>query len=164
MFELLLKNRGFILHSSASISEDEAFVFVGSSGAGKSTSAKLLKEEYPRLNDDKSIIRKVNNNYFCYQNSFREKYEYRKNPEIDARGYKVSKLFFLRKSNDFKMEKIADKDLVLKKILKQVLNSGQIPIGNAMKFVSSFDNFYYLYFAKDKKRMIRFFKSISEKA
>jgi len=54
---LLLRERAFLLHSSAAVVEGEAVVFFGHSGAGKSTSALLLQEAgHPVLSDDLNIL------------------------------------------------------------------------------------------------------------
>jgi hypothetical protein len=48
---------GLVLHSSAAIAEDKAFLFVGRSGAGKSTAARLsLEAGYGVLSDDLNAI------------------------------------------------------------------------------------------------------------
>lgn len=57
---ILLRNRGFLLHGAGVIRRGEAYVFFGHSGAGKSTSVRLIAGSDPEvsvLGDDAVIIR-----------------------------------------------------------------------------------------------------------
>jgi hypothetical protein len=54
---LLVGDEAFLLHSSAVVTPEGAMVFVGHSGAGKSTSALMFQEAgYPVLSDDLNIL------------------------------------------------------------------------------------------------------------
>lgn len=156
----LLLTKGFFLHASASNIEGKANIFLGKTGSGKSTVMTFLKERFPPLADDTIILKKESNEFYLYQTSFPEKNNcFLKN----SNRYPIEGIFFLHKTNHFKKERIKDKDYILRRIISQFLAekkcvNKQIPI--LMNFVSIMNNFYGLYFAKDKTHLI---KSIIDK-
>mgnify|MGYP001615431686 CR=1 FL=1 len=54
--DILAKEGGFLLHASSVCINHKAYVFLGNSGAGKTTILNLLKDEYHPLGDDLNII------------------------------------------------------------------------------------------------------------
>ena len=146
----LLSKSGFLLHASASRINGKVHLFLGKPGAGKSTVVNLLEGTFPALTDDLSIIRKVKNKYFLYQHPFVEK-----NPIRDktTEEYAIDNLFFIKKSRQFKIKSIHNKQIVLDKLIKQLVTPNKKMVKNLMEFTSSFDNSYLLYFAKDKKKL-----------
>jgi hypothetical protein len=55
---LLLPRRGLLIHASGVVAQGEAFVFLGESGAGKTTTARRLgREGALRISDDLAILR-----------------------------------------------------------------------------------------------------------
>ena len=73
----------------------------------------------------------------------------------------MGKMFFLKKANFFKVEKIEDKEQILNYFLKgYVVNLNKISTKNVLKFVNKFDNFYMLYFAKNPEKTIRLIESL----
>ncbi|MBN2119699.1 MAG: hypothetical protein JW734_01410 [Candidatus Omnitrophica bacterium] len=68
MINLLSKGKGIILHSCGVSYKNKGFLFVGSSGAGKSTIAKLWKDKegVDILNDDRIIVRKDKQGFWMY--------------------------------------------------------------------------------------------------
>lgn len=155
--QLLLKYHGFLLHASANIIYGKANLFVGSPGAGKSTVMKLLNDRFSSLADDSIIIRKVNDDYYTYQTPFYEKeWWVKKGPK----KYALGKIIFLIKSNDFKLERIKDKNIILQRLSKQLWKENDSC--NQMKyfldFLSKFNNYYFLYFSKNKEKLVRLFE------
>jgi len=65
---LLSQGRGVLLHSCAVSDNGHGFVFVGTSGAGKSTMADLWKnhEGITILSDDRIIVRKMGGRFWAY--------------------------------------------------------------------------------------------------
>lgn len=155
----LLKERGFFLHASASCINNKAYIFLGNSGAGKSTITALLNQKHPSIGDDNIIIKKENGRFNFYQSPLFEKYFiYYRNLSRNS----IGKVFFLHKADYIKIEKIEDKNLVLKKIASQFPHEKE-DIKNQMslliEFVSKLDNFYDLYFTKDTTKLIQLFSS-----
>lgn len=65
----LLDFNGLMLHASCVVLDNNAYLFVGQSGIGKSTHARLLKKNYKNaliINDDKPAIRFVENAWYAY--------------------------------------------------------------------------------------------------
>jgi hypothetical protein len=55
--------RGILFHASGMVINEHGFIFVGHSGAGKSTIVSLLQNEGEILSDDRVIIRRMKNQY-----------------------------------------------------------------------------------------------------
>jgi hypothetical protein len=92
---LLIKHEGFIYHGSAIEKEGKAIIFTGRPGAGKSTAATLLSNNYQILADDSIIIRKHNNQFFLYQMPLIEK---NISIERSPKKYLINTLLFLKKN------------------------------------------------------------------
>lgn len=150
--KLLAGCGGFILHASAVNYGGKAYIFLGESGAGKSTVRRFLAEKYISLTDDTVIVKKEDNRYLLYQTPFFERERQIKKGIV---SYPLAKAFFLKKAELFKIEKIRNDDLLLNLLFKQFLmvkqDYSRKQIKYILKFIVKFDNFYYLYFKKDKK-------------
>ncbi len=152
-------NNGFLLHASASNVKNNAFLFTGPSGAGKSTIISLLNNAFPALSDDLSIIKKEGNNFVYYQTPFIERNEWIKKSE---KMYTIGKVFFIRKSKEFKVQKIKSKKYVIYELTKQLrvenktLNSD---VSNLLSFIQNFNEYYFLYFAKDRIKLLNLMKN-----
>ena len=141
----LLKNSGFILHASACVYDNHAYIFIGKPNSGKSTTIKLLNKSFRAIADDSIIIKKVNKSFSCYQTPFLEKeYWIKKSPEKFA----ISKIFFLCKENIFLTKQLLDKNKIANLIIEQVLSGEKMHHASQLKimldFVNSFNNFYFL--------------------
>jgi hypothetical protein len=157
---ILIKGDGFMIHASAAEGKDGAIIFFGKSGDGKSTVVNFIKDDFFGLADDTGIIRKVNKKYFFYQTPFFEKNNWiiRSNKK-----YPIDKIFFIKKADFFKIDKIIERDLNMKRILEQIwvrekLDNNQIK--KVFNFVAVFKNFYELSFAKDKNNLIKLIHEI----
>lgn len=158
---LLAKSKGLLIHASASLVGDKAYLFLGQSGAGKSTIIKLLSSNYPSLGDDSAIIKYKEDNYYFYQTPFKEKSEW-----IYRSGIKfpIEKILFLRKSQNFKIDKIKNKEIIAKKLMQQITIDrdeldGQLKI--IAKFIDKFNDFYYLDFSDNSDKLIKLVKESS---
>lgn len=142
---LLADNNGFIFHGSAVLLGRKACLFLGKSGAGKSTILKILADKVMPLADDTIIIRKVNNHYYLYQSPMIDKVDWVRK---STRRYQIGKLYFLHQKNSFFFTKIKDKQRVLKKIIKVFFtdsNHRTSQMQRLMEFISKYDIFYNLY-------------------
>ncbi len=154
--DLLLKNKGFLLHSSAAKIRSKADIFLGPSGAGKSTIAGLLKDRFHVLSDDISIIRKENGKYYLYQTPFVDKAFWIKN---QTEKYPLGRIFFLEKSKDFEVVKVKDKKNIIRRLLmlyeERIFNkkSWQTVVNNILDFAADHDDFYNLHFPKDGRKI-----------
>lgn len=164
----LNKNDGLILHSSAVKNGNIAYLFFGVSGAGKSTAAALLGEKYKVIADDAGIVKRDKEDYYFYQTPFAER------TKIDKTStkYLLGKIFIVKKAKFFKVEKIMDKNEIMDKLIglnelnrvfnmtfeEEKVNKKYIKI--LLALVANFDEFYYLYFAKDSKKLMDLFSRI----
>lgn len=154
--KLLNESPGFILHASSVATNGKADIFLAPSGGGKSTIIKLMSDKYRKIGDDNIFIRKYNNEFFVFQTPFEEKNRLNKNNS----GYKLNDVYFLKKSEIFKVSKIKNKDQIYKKLLSSIIadkNDIQKIIPAVILFLKKFDNFYKLGFRKNKKEIREFF-------
>ena len=156
MAVLLNESRGFVIHSSVILKNNKADLFIGTSGAGKSTISSFLAKKYTKLSDDTSYVKTLNSKFYFYEG-----------PEIykdwgkrEARRYELGNIYFLKKAKFFKAEKIADKEKVLDTLKDGIHNLSPTSIKNLLKFVDRFNNFYTLYFDKEEKEALEFYKSL----
>lgn len=158
--KLLLSHGDFSIHASASKINGKAYLFIGPSGAGKTTIINMLKEEYPLLMDDIGIIRQFEDGYWFYQTPYVEK-ELKIINIPKPERLPLGKAFFIHKANCVKSKKITNKEYLVHKLFAQIqANQENLPFFSQKitAFISKFDNFNNLYFNKAKKDLLVFFK------
>lgn len=116
----LLKNKGYFLHASCVVVDDEAYLFSADSGTGKSTHTglwmKYLAEKKPYiLNDDKPAIRILDDGVYAYGTPFSGKYDINQNKKV-----KVKAICFLERSTENWIRKVEPKEAV-RLFLEQIL-------------------------------------------
>ncbi len=101
----ILKEGGFLLHSSSFIKNDKAHLFIGDSGDGKSTVAEFAKNAgHKILSDDLNIIFKNSDDYYATSSPF-----YGQMPQNEKCKdiYKVGGCYRLRKSDENQLKKMS---------------------------------------------------------
>lgn len=152
-----LKNKGFFLHASASLVKHQAYVFIGRSGAGKTTIMTLLTKMSRPLSDDHVLILKEDNQFYYYQIPFFEKGQ--AIIKKTSRRHKLGKIFFLKKAGFLKLKHVSEKNIVLHMLLEQRWVDDEHLQKQAkviLDFVSRFSHFYYLFFSKNRKKLTEF--------
>ena len=104
-YRALLKYKGCLLHSSAVVIEDEAYLFSAHSGTGKSTHTSLwlkyLADKHPYiLNDDKPALRIMEDGIYAYGTPFSGKHDISENKKVKLKAIcfiEQSKINFIRK-------------------------------------------------------------------
>lgn len=160
-FTLLGNAGGFGIHASCVIGRRGAYLFLGDSGAGKSTIAALLNDKYPRLSDDITFIKRVRSKYYVFQTPFLQKVAQVKK---DQKEYELDKIFFINKSKTFSISRAASKvagELVMSQILT-AQNPNESMMKVALLFKEKFKNYYFLNFDKEKKPLMKLINSIHE--
>lgn len=158
---LLAKNNGVILHASACLVKGKAHLFLGKSGAGKSTTVRLLFRDFLPLADDMVILKKENKQFFFYQTPFIEKNLIFKKT---FKSFPVGGVYFVKKSNTYSIDKIHQKHIISKMFVNQLFTeyadkSAQVKY--LLDFLDNFDNFNYLSFSlADPKKLIDLFKNL----
>lgn len=104
--------QGCIMHSLGLIHQGKGYLFVGHSEAGKSTMAKIMKEDSIILCDDRNIIRKINSVYTLFGT-----WQHSDFSEISPLSAPLRGIFFLNKSDKNQIEPITDARAKLKLLL-----------------------------------------------
>jgi len=157
----LLENNGLLIHVSACLKDGKTYIFLGESGAGKSTIVQLLKLKYPTLADDIGIIKEENNTLYFYQTPFIERNNlFNKS----SKRYPLGKIFFLRKTKYCRITRIDNKEHIIQKIISQIWmdrtvykKEGLVILFN---IISKFDKYYMLSFTKNRAQLISLFENI----
>jgi len=158
VLNLLIKDTGFFQHASSIVHNGKAYLFLGKSGAGKTTISSFLKKKYHKFADDLVLIREINGKYRCFQNPLWERnWWLSKHTE----SYPLAKVFFLRKAQTCNLTKVSHSKKNLDLLLSD-LTYEQVRIKEKMsvflKFVATFQKFYFLDFPKNQKKVLAFFE------
>lgn len=116
VLQLLEENQGFILHASSCLINKEGYLFLGSSGAGKSTIINLIKNKKVILSDDQIIVKRERGKYYLYQTPFLEKNQYQKS----FRRYRLGKIFFIVKDKKKKIMKLKKDEKLIGRLTNQL--------------------------------------------
>mgnify|MGYP005842429601 CR=1 FL=1 len=159
ILSMLIKDTGFFQHASSIVHNGKAYLFLGKSGAGKTTISTLLRKKFHRFADDLVLVRKIGDVYHCFQNPLWERnWWLSKHTE----SYELGKVFFLRKSKQCSVSGLKNNKQVLELLLGDFTYDG-VQVKDKMeiflKFVSEFNHFYYLDFPKDEKKVVSFFEN-----
>lgn len=157
VYELIAKNNGFVFHCSAVKKDGEVFIFTADDGGGKSTAMLMLKDNFTPVSDDAGIIRKIEQRYLFFPSPFRSAHF--DNLIIENKGYSIKKIFLLKKAKFFKTKRIKE-NRITSFLIQQLHSSKDFSkkaAYNLFIFIKKFKNFYFLYFTKEKDKLIRFF-------
>lgn len=141
---LLNKKNGLSIHGSAVLRGGKADLFVGQSGAGKSTISNILAKNYPKLSDDASYVNWNGKDFYFHNGP-----EVGKKWNLKPDRYLLGNIYFLKKSKTFKIRKI-DKNLAFQLLLSSAISTSKTAVKKQMDFIAKFNNMYYLYFPNDK--------------
>lgn len=108
-YRYLLRHNGMLLHASAVVLDDEAYLFSAPSGTGKSTHTALWLRQFGErayiLNDDKPAIRIFPEGVFAYGTPYSGKYDISENRRVPVRA-----IAFIERSETNYMERKAEQD------------------------------------------------------
>ena len=145
----LLLDEAIALHAASILKEGRVYIFVGSSGSGKTTVAKLSKG-YTVLSDDLAIIKPTDGSYFVFPTPH---WLDMQTGDRENRPYPIGGLFKLVKD-----DKIYLKEIPPAKAIAEVFTLPHIPaqFQPTQRLLDSFCDmldkysFYELHFLKDK--------------
>ena len=104
-YRKLLDFNGIMLHASAVVVDDGAYLFSAASGTGKSTHTQLWLELFGErafiLNDDKPAIRIIDNAIYAYGTPWSGKYDISVNKAVRLKG-----ICFLNRGKSNKIERL----------------------------------------------------------
>lgn len=150
----LLRASGFYMHGAGVIFKKKAILFIGASGEGKSTIITLLKDYCKPFADDIFIVRKIKNEFLCFQSHSLDKQIWIKK---ENKGYIINKVFFIHKSNKTYIKMISQE-----KAMKLLINN-LIPSYDTIKYniptLFDFLKFHYersylLMFKKNRQQIL----------
>ncbi len=128
-YRTLLSHSGFLLHSSAVVYNDKAYLFSAPSGTGKSTHTSLWLKEFPGaqiLNDDKPAIRIFEDGIYVYGTPWSGKTDLNLNKKVPLQG-----IAFLERGEENKIEPMSGMK-ALSNLLNQTVRPGQKESANAL--------------------------------
>ena len=103
---------GIIFHCSAVMVDNEAYLFTAPSGTGKSTHARLWREllgdKAVMINDDKPIIRKIDNEFYVYGTPWKGKHDLGTNQRA-----KIKAICKIYQAKENKIERIDAGEMIL---------------------------------------------------
>lgn len=105
----LIHGNGLLLHGAAIQKNDQTVLFLGLSGAGKSTITRLCEPDIC-FADDGAIVKYEKNQFYTYRSPFSQSKE--KNNHADVTRGKIKKIFLLEKSTRFNVLPIAKNELM----------------------------------------------------
>lgn len=107
--QLLARNRGLLIHASGLGDEGAGMIFAGSSGAGKSTIARLFieKNKSHLLNDDRLVIRPIQNGFSVYGTPWAGEIK-----EYSSGHASLTNIFFLKQSSRNRINEISSVEAV----------------------------------------------------
>jgi len=100
---LLADRNGFLLHSAGVIMDGKGFLFVGHSGAGKSTTCRMLKPHAEILCDDVNIVRRYEDGWKLY--GF---WKHSDLSDLSTSSAKLNGIFFIHQAKENRIERITD--------------------------------------------------------
>jgi hypothetical protein len=107
---LAIDDGGLLLHSSAVHNSENALLFMGKSGAGKSTIAQHLSSEWGICNDEFNIILPEENSFVLYPSPFGT---YKELPDNGQKHYKPIHIFSICKSTENNIFQISRKQSIM---------------------------------------------------
>lgn len=114
--QLLADRNGFVLHSSGVRLNGQGLLFVGHSGAGKSTIAKLLRGKAEVLCDERIIIRKPAEKFFIYGT-----WNHGIVKDVSAVPAPLKAIFFLAKAKEDSIIALSDKKEITRRLLPLII-------------------------------------------
>jgi len=160
---------GFLVHSAGLKINNNAFLFIGKSGKGKSTIIKSLLERYSPpnntlsgsiLSDELVIIKKGGKDFYAYGTPFSgEFFQIAKNYSA-----KTGKVFFLHKSPKSQIKSIKDSNKVINLLLQNVVccskdkNLIERLIANIHGFSRAVEFYEFHWNIRDKKSLDKLFE------
>ncbi|MDA3788134.1 MAG: hypothetical protein PF503_06530 [Desulfobacula sp.] len=109
---ILAFRQGCIMHSMGLIHKNKGYLFIGHSGAGKSTMAKIMEKKSVILCDDRNIIRKTQTEYSLFGT-----WKPGDISQISPLSATLRAIFFLNQSDKNQLDCIPDNKIKFRRLL-----------------------------------------------
>ncbi len=120
----IMKNDGFLLHSSAVSSDGKAYMFSADSGVGKSTHTAFwctCFDDTFIINDDKPAIRRLNGKFYVFGTPWSGKSDKNSNVQVPLKA-----ICFIERAQKNSIERMTDNTETIKLLLAQTMrNAGR---------------------------------------
>ncbi len=115
---LMADRQGCLLHSAGAILNDKGLLFVGHSGAGKTTTTRLIQDHAEILCDDRNIVRRHPDGFRLYGT-----WCHGESPAVSSSSAPLKAVLFLRQSPENRLVRIHDRKAVLQRLLPVVVRA-----------------------------------------
>ncbi len=133
-YKVLSEYNGFFLHCSCLEYDGGAYVFTAKSGTGKSTHSRLWRkvfgEKVTMINDDKPIVRLIDDTFYIYGTPWNGKHNISNNIKIPIKA-----IFYLHQANENKAEKCDLISAISKLISQTVLPDDKVVMNNLLSML-----------------------------
>lgn len=130
---LLIEKGGFLLHAASVVKDGQGYIFMGKSGAGKSTVAEF-SSTYKILSDEISLVRKCGHKYLLYSTPFWGEQEIKG----DNFFAPIKGIFCLKKGKQIKKSPLAQRE-ALPRLMENILYFAKEPDLTRQVFQNSYD-------------------------
>lgn len=113
---LLADRNGFILHSCGAVMDEKGLLFIGHSGAGKSTIARLIAPHAEILCDDRNIVRRFEDGWKVYGT-----WSHGDVPEVSSRSAPLHAILFIEQSDVNRIIRIDKQREIFRRLLACVI-------------------------------------------
>lgn len=159
----LLSYNGCLLHASAVVIDEEAYLFSANCGTGKSTHTSLwlkyFNEKNPYiLNDDKPAIRIMEDGIYAYGTPFSGKYDINKNTRAKLKG-----ICFIEQSTKNSIKRIEPKEAVFlffEQTVKRLTEEQMLKLLDIMDIILKEIPIYKLYCDMSKEAVTLSYKTM----
>ena len=139
----LLEYNGMLLHASAVVYENKAYLFSAPCGVGKSTHASLWLKQFPNayiLNDDKPAIRLINGCFYVYGTPWSGKTGLNVPGCVPLQG-----ICFLQQSKENWIKKISSKKAVFNLMSQTTRKLSKVKMEKLFKLIEDLINNIIIY-------------------
>jgi hypothetical protein len=119
---VLADRNGFYLHASGIKINGQGYLFVGHSGAGKSTMLKMLREEGEILCDDRMIVRRWPEGFRIHGT-----WSHGELPDVSPASAPLRAVFYIEQANQTALIPLEDPQQYFKKVIPYIVKPLQTP-------------------------------------
>ena len=112
----LADRQGCYLHSAGAIVDGQGLLFVGHSGAGKTTAVRLLQDQAEILCDDRNIVRRSGDHFDVYGT-----WSQYKLPVVSAASAPLAAILFLNQSTENRLIPLPDRGEIVRRTLPCII-------------------------------------------
>lgn len=114
--QLLAARHGCYLHAAGAIMENQGLLFVGHSGAGKSTASLMLRGQAEILCDDRIIVRRWPEGFKIHGT-----WSHGDVLDVSPNSAPLKAILFLQKSVDNRLERLRKNEVILRRLLATLI-------------------------------------------